>query len=393
MAKPNNTEEASSAARGAVMSGQPRIRIIEPVIEDDDVELVLEALKSGWLTGGPYAKRFEEEFARYIGVKHAITVANGTLALVSALYGVGVRPGDEVIVPCFTFAATATAVIALGAKPVFVDIDLETYNISVDDVAEKITRRTKAIIAVHLYGHMADVERLKRLAEEEGVALIEDAAQAHGAEYRGVKAGAWGEAAAFSFYATKNMTMGEGGAVTTSRDDVAWRIRMLRSHGQEEKYLHVTFGLNMRISSMQAALGLAQLRKLDRMNEARRRNAMLLNEGLRDTGLVLPVEKPGFKHVYHQYVVRVDPERVGVTRDELRRRLGEMGVETAIHYPRALPDQPFYRALGYPPAETLCPNAALAARQVLSLPVHPRLSKSDIEYIISAVKRALGMEG
>ena len=371
----------------------PRIRIIEPVIEDDDVSRVVEALRSGWLTGGPYAKEFEERFARYIGVRHAVTVANGTLALVAALYGIGVREGDEVIVPCFTFAATATAVLALGARPVFADIDLETYNIDPNSVAEKITRRTKAIIAVHLYGHMADVEKLKKLAEEEGIVLIEDAAQAHGAEYKGVKAGAWGDAAAFSFYATKNMTMGEGGAVTTDRDDVAWRVRMLRSHGQETKYYHVTFGLNLRITSMQAALGLAQLEKLDKLNELRRRNARMLNEGLRDTGLILPVEKPGYKHVYHQYVVRVDSSRVDVTRDELKKRLEMLGVETAVHYPRALPDQPFYRALGYPPAEKICPNAAIAAEQVLSLPVHPRLSVSDIEYVISSVRRALGLEG
>ncbi len=363
---------------------------MEPVIEDDDVQRVVEALRSGVITGGHYARLFEEKFAEYIGVKHAITVSNGTLALVAALYAIGVRPGDEVIVPCFTFIATANAVLALGARPVFADIELETYNIDPDSVAERITRRTKAIVAVHLYGHMADVERLRKLAEEEGVALIEDAAQAHGAWYRGVKAGAWGDAAAFSFYATKNMTMGEGGAVTTNRDDVAWRVRMLRDHGQEEKYLHVTFGLNLRITSMQAALGLAQLEKLERLTEARRRNAELLTRGLRGTGLVTPVEKQGYRHVYHQYVVRVDAERVGVTRDELARRLSALGVETAVHYPRALPDQPFYRALGYPPAEEICPNAALAARQVLSLPVHPRLTRRDVEYIIEAVRRALG---
>ncbi|AEM38017.1 Glutamine--scyllo-inositol transaminase [Pyrolobus fumarii 1A] len=369
------------------------IRISEPLLEEDDITLVLEALRSGWLSGGPYVEKFEEEFAKYIGVKHAITVANGTMALIAALYAAGVRPGDEVIVPCFTFAATAAAVVALGAKPVFADIELETYNISVEDVEEKLTRRARAIIAVHLFGHMADMKRLKRLAEEENIVLIEDAAQAHGSSLEGVKAGAWGDAAAFSFYATKNMTMGEGGAVTTSNDEIAWRVRMLRNHGQESKYNHVTFGLNMRITSLQAALGLAQLRKLERMNEARRRNARMLSEGLRDTGLILPVEKPGYRHVYHQYVVRVDPERVDITRDELARRLRERGVETAVHYPRALPDQPFYRALGYPPAEKICPNAAIAAQQVLSLPVHPKLTHEDIRYVIRAVREALGMEG
>ena len=375
------------------LNGRPHVRIAGPVIGDDDIEAVVSTLRSGILTGGRVAEEFEREFARYIGVKHAITVSNGTLALVAALYAVGVRKGDEVIVPCFTFIATANAVLALGARPVFADIELETYNIDPEAVATLITRRTKAIIAVHLYGHMADVEKLKKIAQEEGVAFIEDSAQAHGAEYRGIKAGAWGDAAAFSFYATKNMTMGEGGAVTTNRDDIAWRVRMLRDHGQEEKYLHVTFGLNMRITSMQAALGLAQLRKLDALNEARRRNAAMLTRGLRDTGLILPKEKPGYRHVYHQYVVRVDPEKVDLTRDELAARLKRYGVETAIHYPRAIPDQPLYRSLGYPPAKTICPNAYIASQQVLSLPVHPKLSESDIEYIIRAVKTALGMEG
>jgi len=365
------------------------IRIAQPVIGDEEVRNVIEVLKSGMLAHGPLVEEFEKRFAEYIGVKHALTIANGTLALTAALKAAGVGPGDEVIVPCFTFIATATAVLAVGARPVFADIELETYTIDPRDVENKLTSRTRAIIAVHLYGHMADVKRLSRIAREEGLVLIEDAAQAHGASLEGVKAGAWGDAAAFSFYATKNMTMGEGGAVTTNRDDIAWRVRMLRNHGQESKYLHVTFGLNLRITSIQAAIGLAQLRKLDELNRRRRENARLLTEGLKNTGLILPREKPGYYHVYHQYVVRVEPEKVGVTRDDLSSRLRSKGVETAVHYPLALPDQPLFRAMGYPPADTICPNAAKAAREVLSLPVHPLLSREDIEYIIEAVKEAL----
>ncbi len=365
------------------------IRIAQPVIGDEEVRNVIEVLKSGMLAHGPLVEEFEKRFAEYIGVKHALTIANGTLALTAALKAAGVGPGDEVIVPCFTFIATATAVLAVGARPVFADIELETYTIDPRDVENKLTSRTRAIIAVHLYGHMADVKRLSRIAREEDLVLIEDAAQAHGASLEGVKAGAWGDAAAFSFYATKNMTMGEGGAVTTNRDDIAWRVRMLRNHGQESKYLHVTFGLNLRITSIQAAIGLAQLRKLDELNRRRRENARLLTEGLKNTGLILPREKPGYYHVYHQYVVRVEPEKVGVTRDDLSSRLRSKGVETAVHYPLALPDQPLFRAMGYPPADTICPNAAKAAREVLSLPVHPLLSREDIEYIIEAVKEAL----
>ncbi len=365
------------------------IRIAQPVITEDEVHRVISVLESGMLAHGPLVEEFEKRFAEYIGVKHALTIANGTLALIAALKAAGIGPGDEVIVPCFTFIATATAVLAVGAKPVFADIELETYNIDPRSVEEVITRRTRAIIAVHLFGHMANMRRLKRLAEEENLLLVEDAAQAHGASLDGVKAGAWGDVAAFSFYATKNMTMGEGGAVTTNDDGIAWRVAMLRNHGQGSKYLHVTFGVNLRITSLQAAIGLSQLARLDEMNKRRRENAKLLTQSLQDTGLILPVEKPGYYHVFHQYVVRVDPERLGINRDVLAERLRARGIETAVHYPRALPDQPLFRSLGYPPARTICPNAARAAEQVLSLPVHPLLSRDDIQYIVESVKAVL----
>ncbi len=367
-----------------------RVKLVEPQIGDEEVEAVTRVLRSGWLAHGPLVEEFERRFASYVGVKHAVAVVNGTAALRAIFRALKLQPGDEVIVPCFTFIASANSVLLEGGRPVFADIELETYNIDPDSVLERITNRTRAILAVHLYGHPADMKALREIAEDHKLALIEDAAQAHGASTPEGRVGGLGLAAAFSFYATKNMTTGEGGMVTTNSDELAYVVRMVRDHGQEGKYRHVMLGENLRMTSIQAAIGLAQLAKLDRLNEIRRRNARALTERLSGTGLVLPVERPGYKHVYHQYVVRVEEERLGISRDELARRLAERGVETAVHYPTPVPDQPLYRALGYPPSSTLCPNALKASREVLSLPVHPGLTLSDIDYIAEAVKEALG---
>jgi len=365
------------------------VRITEPYIGVEEVEAVKRVLLSGWLAHGPLVERFEEEFARVAAARHAVAVSSGTAALELMLRAAGVGPGDEVIVPAFTFIATANAVLAVGARPVFADIELDYYTVDPDSVAENITGRTKAIIAVHLYGHPADMRALRDLAEDHRLLLFEDAAQAHGASTPEGPVGGLGDAAAFSFYATKNMTTGEGGMVTTNDDELARRVRLLRDHCQERKYLHVCLGFNYRMTSMQAALGLVQLRRLRALNEARRRNASLLTRMLAGTGLILPRERPGYTHVYHQYVVRVDPGRVGVTRDELAARLASRGIQTAIHYPRPIPDQPLYRSLGYPPSSRIAPRALLASRQVLSLPVHPKLRRRDVELVAEEVRKAL----
>ena len=366
-----------------------RIRVVEPIIDDNDVEKVVNVLKSGWLAHGPVVEEFERRFADFVGVKHGIAVSSGTAALKIMLLAAGLGPGDEVVVPCFTFTATANVVVAIGARPVFADIELETYTINIDDVLEKITPRTRAIIAVHLYGHPADMKSLREVAADHKLILLEDAAQAHGARCPEGMVGSLGEAAAFSFYATKNMTTGEGGMITTNNDKIAYVAQLLRNHGQERKYYHVMLGENYRMTSIAAALGLTQLEKLNILNERRRHNARLLSELLSNTGLVLPMEKPGYKHVYHQYVVRVDPERVGIDRDVLAKQLHKYGIETAIHYPLPIPDQPFYRSLVYPPASILGPNALLASNQVLSLPVHPKLTEEDIKYIAEAINKIL----
>jgi len=361
-----------------------RIPVSKPIIGEEELNRVVEVLKSGWLVHGPVVEEFEEEFASYIGVNHAYAVFNGTAALDLALKALGIGPGDEVIVPDFTFIATANVVLMQGARPVFADVEDETLTINPDDVAEKITGRTRAIIAVHLYGHPADMKALMEIAEDHHIYVVEDAAQAHGAEINGRRVGGIGHVAAFSFYATKNMTTGEGGMVTTNDPGIAYRVKMWRDHGQDSRYHHVTLGGNYRMTALQAAIGVAQLRKLDSFNEARRRNAEKLSEGLRSIGgLRLPVEKPGYKHVWHQYVVRVE-EGFPLGRDELARLLSERGVGTAVHYPLPIHMQPLYRGLGYPP--NICPVATEAARRVLSLPVHPALSPNDVKYIIDTMK-------
>lgn len=364
-------------------------RIAEPDIGEEEIKAVVDVLKSRWLAHGPIVEEFERRFAEYVGARHAVAVANGTAALKTLLWSLGIREGDEVIVPCFTFFATASTAIMVGAKPVFADIELETYNVDPESVLERITPRTKAIVVVHLYGHPANMRVLREIAEDFNLILVEDAAQAHGARTPEGSVGGLGDGAAFSFYATKNMTTGEGGMITTNRDDVAELARLYRDHGQASKYVHVVLGENFRMTSIQAAIGLVQLARLEDMIAKRRRNASILNEALKGTGLLLPVEKPGYRHVYHQYVVRVDPEKTGVSRDRLAEELRGRGVGVAIHYPKPLPDQPLFRALGYPPASAICPNALLASRQVLSLPVHSRLSVEQVRCVGEAVKEVL----
>ncbi len=361
------------------------IRVVEPVIGEEEERAVIEVLRSKWIAHGPIVEEFEKRFAEYIGVNYALAVSNGTVALDLALKALGITSGDEVLVPDFTFIATANAVLFQGAKPVFVDINLDTYTMDPDDLRAKITGRTRAIIVVHLYGHPADMESILEIASEHGLLVVEDAAQAHGAEVSNIKVGGLGDVGVFSFYATKNITTGEGGMVVTNNPVVAEKVRLLRNHGMEEKYLHVTLGGNYRMTSIQAAIGLVQLDKLDAINTARIKNAELLTELLSEIpGLRPPTVKPGYKHVFHQYVVYVE-KSFPLDRDRLAQCLRKHGIETAIHYPRPIHLQPLYRALGYP--GSICPNSIEASRHVLSLPVHPLLNREDIEYIAETIKK------
>lgn len=343
---------------------------------------MIAVLDSGQLAQGPVAEAFEHEFAAWIGVRHAVAVNSGTAALHLLFLAHGLKEGDEIITSPFTFVASANAALFVGARPVFVDIELDTYCLDPVLVEAAITPRTRAIMPVDLYGHPSAMNELREIADRRGLLLIEDACQAHGASIDGRKAGALGVDATFSFYPTKNMTTAEGGMVTTNDDELAARVRSLRQHGAIERYRHDILGYNFRLTDLAAALGRAQLAKLDGFNEARRRNAAVLNQGLRGTpGVRLPHERAGCRHVYHQYTIRVEHER-----DAMQERLRELGVGTAVHYPIPVHRQPLYRDLGYG-ADSL-PCAELAANHVLSLPVHPGLSDSDLNRIVDSVRQA-----
>jgi len=361
------------------------IPIARPLLGREEQEAIKEVLKSGVLTQGEKVKLFEKEFAKYIGVKHAVAVSNGTAALDTALKALKIDPEDEVITPAFSFIASSNCILYQGAKPVFADINARTFNIDPPEVLNKITAKTKAIICAHLFGQPADMKELKETAEDHKIALVEDAAQAHGAEYRRQKVGGIGTIGCFSFYATKNMTTGEGGMITTNDSELARRARLLRDHGQAEKYRHVILGYNYRMPEVCAAIGLMQLRKLEVFNKKRMKNAGILTKKIQKiSGLIPPQVNEGVKHVFYQYVVRVEDD-FPMGRDNLAEHLEKMGIGVAVHYPIPIYKQPLYRELGY--EKTSCPRAEDACKRVLSLPVHPTVTEEDIAYIIGILEK------
>ncbi|AKG91237.1 putative pyridoxal phosphate-dependent protein [Geoglobus ahangari] len=357
------------------------IPIAKPVIGEEEIAKVVEVLRSGMIVQGDRVAEFEEKFSSYSGSKYGIAVSNGTAALDIALKAAGIGEGDEVITTPFTFIATSNAILFQRARPVFADIEEDTYNINPDDVVEKITPKTRAIVGVHIFGHPFDVKAILEICEDHNLILIEDSAQAHGAEYRGRRVGSFG-VGCFSFYATKNMTTSEGGMITCNDDEIAERCRLFRSHGEIRKYEHILLGHNMRMTNIQAALGLVQLEKLDWMNERRRENAEFYRKNIKVEGLRKPVEKRYAKHVYHQYVLLVE-EDFPMTRDEFSRYLSENGVGNAVHYPKPVYLQPLYRELGY--GKGLCPTAEYVAEKVISIPVHPLLSEEELERVAEVV--------
>jgi perosamine synthetase len=361
------------------------IPVSRPVLGKEEAEAVARVMESGMIAQGHVVQEFERAYAFYCGVKHAIATSNGTTALHAALLSVGIGPGDEVIVPSFTFIATATTVSMCGASPVFADVDDRTFTLDPASVEGLITPKTRAVMGVHLFGQPFDVPALTSLCREHDLPLIEDAAQAHGSTFRGRKTGSFGKLACFSFYATKNMTTGEGGMVTTDDADLAARIRLLINHGQKEKYLHTTLGYNYRMTDMGAAMGLVQLGKLDEMNAKRAANAKYLDQSFRCPGLGTPNVRSDSTHVYHQYVLKVE-RGSKVTRDGLMQALAAKGIGTAIHYPRPVHDQPLYRGRqGKDP----CPVSSRLASSVLSLPVHPLVSEVDLSAIVRAVNAVI----
>ena len=348
------------------------------VIRGEVLGAIADALDSMRLTLGPNVQAFEEEFAGYCGARYCVGVGSGTDALILALWACGVSAGDEVIVPAHTFIATAAAVRLLGARPVIVDIEATSRCLAPELLEAAITERTRAIVPVHIHGQMADLDAILTIARRHKLMVIEDAAQAHGAELRGRRAGSIGDLGCFSFYCSKNLgAYGEAGAITTSNESLAERLRLLRNHGSAAQYDHVLLGTNSRLDELQAAILRVKLRHLDSWNAARRDHAAALNQLLAGSGLELPLEAPERKHVYHHYAV-LSPER-----DVLREALQDAGVQTGVHYSKPVHLQPPFRDLGYRPGDR--PVAERVTAQVLSLPMYAELREGQIRRVASEV--------
>ncbi len=352
-------------------SGRWTIRLAGPDVGEPELAAIAEVFASGVLTDGPRTAAFERAFAEMHDVQHAVAFANGTVALAGIYLGLGIGPGDEVIVPSMTFISTATSVVHVGATPVFADIEPDTFNLDPADVARRITPATKAIVAVHYGGQAADLDGLGRVAEEAGVPLIEDAAEAHGATYRGRSVGGFGRAAMFSFTPTKNITTGEGGMVTTDDGDLADRLRLLRNHGIAAPGRHALLGFNWRLTEMQAAMGEVQLTKLPGILARKRALAGRLSDHLAGSPTVTaPVVRPECGHVFMLYTVLFDQGR-----DEARRSLEAAGIESRVYFP------PAHRQPVFTGAMPDLPVTDDVADRMLSVPLHARLQDADVEQI------------
>ncbi|SFA44895.1 dTDP-4-amino-4,6-dideoxygalactose transaminase [Rhodococcoides kroppenstedtii] len=361
---------------------------ISSVSFGEDVEReVLDTLRSGIVAQGPKVRRLEEEFAALVGARHAVAVNNGTTALVAAVSVQDLEPGDEVLTSPFTFVATVNAILEAGATVRFADISATDFALDPTSVAERVTERTRVLLPVHLYGQSADMTPLITIAERHGLAIVEDAAQAHGATYDGRGVGTFG-LGCFSFYATKNLTTGEGGMITSDDDAVADRLRVLRNQGMRARYEYEMVGHNYRMTDLQASLALPQMGAYHSQIAQRRRNAEALSTGLKDVpGLTLPTELSGRGHVWHQFTVLVD-EDASIDRNTLADRLTEAGVGSGIYYPRAAYDYDCYRA--HPRVQIdETPVATSVASRCLSIPVHARLSEDDVATVVAAVRSAM----
>lgn len=351
------------------------ISIAKPQIGEEEKRAVLEVLDSGMIAQGPRVKAFEQAFAEMCGVKYTVATSSGTTALHVALLANGISEGDEVITSPFTFIASANSILYTGARPVFIDIDPLTFNLDPALIEAAITPRTKAILPVHLFGLSCDMDPIMAIAQAHGLKVVEDACQSHGALYKGRRVGSFGTGT-FSFYPTKNMTSAEGGMITTDDVKVDEKCRVIRQHGMRRRYYHDELGFNFRMTDVHAAIGLEQIKKLERYNQKRQENAQFLSKKLR--GVVLPCAPDGCEHVYHQYTVRVP----GNKRDALRTYLQERGVGSEVYYPVPVHKQVFYEEMGY---NLNLPEAERAASEVLSLPIHPSLTRSDLETIVDEV--------
>ena len=349
------------------------IPISKPVFGEEEANAIKDVLASGMVVQGEKVKQFEEAFAKYVGMDFAIATNSGTSALHTSLASLGIRRGYEVITTSFSFIATASCILMQGARPVFVDIEPKTYNIDPEQIEDKITDKTKAIIPVHLYGQPCDMKAILDLAKEHGLYVIEDCAQAQGATYKNKKVGSFGDIGVFSFYATKNMTTGEGGMITTNSEEIAEKARMIRNHGQKQRYWHESLGYNYRMTEIAAAIGLVQLKKLEGFNAGRIRNAEYYNKHLKTVEKLFVLK--GIKHVFHQYTIRVKG------RENFLNYLERNGVGYGIYYPVPIHKQPLFKEYN----EIKLENVEEACDEVVSIPAHPALADEELKYIVEVV--------
>ena len=378
-----------------------KIPIAYPDIGEEEARAVYEVVKSGWINEGEKVREFENRFANYIGVKHAIACFNGTVGLHLILLAHGIGPGDEVIVPSMTFVSTATSVLHAGATPVFADIDPKTFNIDPEHIEkiieadhkikengrlinQKTGKQLKAIIPVHYGGQSADMDSILEIAKKYNLYIFEDAAEAHGAEYKGRKVGTFGNAAMFSFTPTKNITTAEGGMITTNNDEIAEKIRLLKNHGQDEQYHHILVGYNYRMTEMQAAMGIEQLKKLPAIIARKQENAKFLNAELEKIeGIIPPYVAPDCNHTYMIYTIKIDSQKPGISQDMLMYKLEEKGIQTKIYFP-PVHLQPIFRKMGY--KEGMLPVTEAISNQILSLPFHSKLTTEEMEYMVDCLR-------
>jgi len=363
------------------------IPISKPWVGEDEIRAIKEQILKCNLTnasaeGGEAVREFERLISAYTGAKHAIAMNSGTSAILASLMALGIKKGDEVIVPSFTFLSTVNTVLMVGAKPVFADITLDNYGLNPDDVKRKITRKTKAVILVHLYGYPAYVDEIKELTEEHGLYLIEDSAQALGSKFKGKQVGVFGIVGCFSTYPSKIITTGEGGFVITDDDELAWKLRVIRTHGQERLYESKILGLNLRMPELLAAMGIVQMKKLDRILSLRRNIAEKYNKELSGLGLILPKERKNAVFNWNYYTVRI----IKKNRDEILQILNEKGIGATVYYRRPVHHSPIYKRLGY---DVKLRNTEIACRTVLSLPIYPGLTNRQVDYVIRVFKSTL----
>ena len=354
----------------------------KPIIGDDERAAVDRVLRSGMLAQGPEVAAFEEEFSKHVGGRHCVAMNSGTSALHLGFIAAGIKAGDEVIVPSFSFAATANSVALAGGVPVFGDIDPKTFNLDPDHAESLITPKTKAIMPVHLYGHIAAMDRFTEIGKKHGIQIIEDAAQGHLAALNGKNSGEFGTVASFSFYPTKNMTAGEGGMAVTPSADTARMLRLLRNQGQEIRYRNEVIGFNTRMTEIHAAIGRVQLAKLPGWTKTRQENAAFLDANIK--GVITPFVAPGSSHSYHQYTIRVPGNKAAV-RDKFMEELTKRGVGSGVYYPTPIHRLPsFNLTLDLPESEKM-------VNECISLPVHPSLTKDELATIANAVNEVAGL--